>query len=548
MGKPWSLSLEFTPFNANKTQEKWVNMKRFLLLLLTMVFSGGLLAQITWGTPQQISTVGVNASNVSLVEDTNNNVTAAWLENGSVVSQSLPSGGSWSASTTLTTVSASSLHVKIDGSGNVIAMWIENNTVYTASLPFGGSWSTKAAISGTGASQVRLSVASNGDAVAVWTRNNYIESAVQPSGGSWSLVSMLSSLGAEDSPDIASNASGTAVAIWHTVVSGADVIHSSTATALGSWNSEVDVLAIVPGLHHNHPKVAVDGNGNAVAVWFKYALSDGVYSNVQAVSASLGMSQTSWTAIPTVFDTQLGLINPANLQSEIRFDGSGNAIALWTNSYDGAIYNILTAVLPLGQSWQLFASLVLNNENGYAGDVWVDSFGHTLAAYMWFDGTNVAVQAAETDLTSPNYNFYTAPVTVSTGSDNGYSKVAFSTQGTTQNSVALWNGFDGTHTTILAATGTRTIVSPPTSLSVVQNSINDGIFTEYANTVSWTLSGSPNITEYAIYRDGFHISNVGSSTTSFVDHNAVPSGSVVYGIVAIDNNNEQSQFVTVSYP
>ena len=97
-----------------------------LLLFLAVVLTHGLFAapqQITWGTPTQISTIGVNATSVKVVSDSNGNVTGAWIENGSVVTSSMPSGGSWSSLTTLTTVSASYSNLGVDGSGNVEALW-----------------------------------------------------------------------------------------------------------------------------------------------------------------------------------------------------------------------------------------------------------------------------------------------------------------------------------------------------------------------------------------------------------------------------------------
>jgi hypothetical protein len=526
-------------------------MKRIVLLLLAVMLSHGLCAgpqQITWTTPSQISTVGVNASQVKVVSDSNGNVTAAWLENGSVIANSLPSGGSWGTATTLTSVSASSLHLGVDSSGNVTAIWIEGGVVYTAALPFGGSWSAKASISGSGASQARLSVASGGNVGAVWTRNSLIGAATKPSGGSWSLESQLSTNGSENDPDIYLGSNGTTVAVWHTAASGADALQSARSTTLGTWATAINMLAVSPGNHHDYPRVAVDNSGNAYAVWFAYKLSGSAYSNVSVLTATLSSSSSSWTAIPTILTQFGGLLNPANLQNAIKVDGNGNVMAFWTNSYDGAHYAVESGVLPVGGSWQSVGQIVEQNQYAFQGDITVNSAGHGLIGYMWYDGTNIAVQVVETDLTSPFPNSFTIPVTVSTSADNGYPSVAFSTTSTTLNAVALWEGFDGTHTTTLVSTGTASIVQPATALSVVQSSNNNGIFTEYYNTFSWTDSVTPSVVNYAIYRNGFLISEVASPGTQFIDHNAVQNGSVTYGIIAIDSNNDQSPMATKSFP
>jgi hypothetical protein len=523
-----------------------------LQLFLAIVLSQGLFAgpqQITWATPTQVSTTGVNASQVQVVEDSNGNVTGAWLENGSVVTRYLPSGGSWGSATTLTSVSSSSLNLGVDSNGNVTALWVESGVVHTANKTFGGSWSGKSSISGSGASQARLSIASNGNAVAVWTRNGFIEASTKLLGLLWDLVvAQLSSGGSEDNPDVFLGSNGTTIAVWHTGVSGTDALQSSTALVLGTWKTAVNISTLPAGVHFNYPRVAVDSNGNAIAVWFSYALSGSTYSNVSVQTSSLAASSTSWTVVPTTLTTNLGLLNPASLQNEIKFDGSGNAFALWTNSYDGANYALESAMLPVGGSWQFVGQIVEQNHNAFQGDVFINSAGHGLIGYMWFDGTNIAVQAVETDLTSPFPNSFTIPVTVSSGTDNGYPRVGFSTTSTTLNAAAIWQGFDGTHTTILASTGTETLIQPATSLSVAQSSNNFGIFTEYYNTFSWTDSTTPSVVTYVIYRNGFIISEVPSTATQFIDHNAVQNGSVTYGIVAVDSSGEQSPMATKSFP
>jgi hypothetical protein len=523
-------------------------MKKIWFFFLVLIAPYWIFAEISWGTPAQVSASSIDASVPVVVQDTDGNTTAVWIEGTSLVSKSLPAGGAWSSATTLTTVAPSSLQLAVDGDGNVIALWVENNKVYSANLPFSGSWGSKTAISDTGASQARLSVNSNGDAVAVWSRNLFIEATVQPSGGSWSLVSMLSSNGTDDYPDVALGNDGSMVAVWHTIDgNGADTIHYSNGNSLGSWNVEGSVLSQSPALHHHYPRVAIDGNGDATAVWFRYTHVGNSYSTVQLMTASLTSASNTWSNIPTPL-SGTGLRNPILLQSQVHYDDSGNVIALWTNSYDGKTFNVESAVMPLGKGWIPGGALALQNLYSYQGDLAVDPQGHAIAVYMYYDSADLIIQSAETDLTNPQPNFYSIPVTISSGTDNGYPRVAFSTQGSTLNAVALWQGFDGMNTTIQAVTGSRTVILPPTSLSVVQTSNGFGIFTEYVNTISWTLSASPNVSQYIIFRNGFEIGGVDGNTTQFAVDNAVQNGAVSYGVLAIDDTNAQSAIAIINYP
>jgi hypothetical protein len=131
---------------------------------------------------------------------------------------------------------------------------------------------------------------------------------------------------------------------------------------------------------------------------------------------------------------------------------------------------------------------------------------------------------------------------------NGFPRVASTLSGTTVNAATVWISNNGTNNAIQASTGSKTILLPPSSPTVVQ-SVNDyGVFQEYYNTVSWTASPDPNTVSYKIYRNGSFYAEVQSSQLQIIDDNQVQNGSVSYGIAAIDANNSQSQIINVSFP
>jgi hypothetical protein len=134
------------------------------------------------------------------------------------------------------------------------------------------------------------------------------------------------------------------------------------------------------------------------------------------------------------------------------------------------------------------------------------------------------------------------------GSDNGFPKVATAFNGTNLYAAAVWLSSDGMHTTVQAATGSRTPVAPPTNLMVVQNSTDFGVFKDYYNTISWTASVSGSVIDYVIYRNGSIFNVVNSFTTSIVDHSEIQNGSVTYGVAAVDSDLSQSATVNVNFP
>lgn len=101
---------------------------------------------------------------------------------------------------------------------------------------------------------------------------------------------------------------------------------------------------------------------------------------------------------------------------------------------------------------------------------------------------------------------------------------------------------------IVASTGTKGIVLPPSNLSVTQSSNYLGAFTEFYNTLNWQASSDTTVTGYLIYRNGVFLAQVDGDVLHFVDDNRFQNGPVTYGVAAINNLQIHSQIMTVSFP
>ena len=522
-------------------------MKKILPLFFLAIASHLLSVDIDWSSPLTISNPSNVASNVELAIDTNGNISAIWLENGLLLSASQPFGGTWTAATTLSISTVTNASIGVDGSGNATVVWLEEGIVQTASLPFGGAWSSTTAISQSGASSPAFSVDSTGNGVAIWARGGFIESATQLVGGSWGLVNMLSSGGSEDLPQVAISANGTVVAVWHSTASGLSLpYYSLKQVSAGTWQTQDTITTTSADINHSHPNIAIDSNGNAAAIWMRYQVSGSVYSNVQTLAATLASGTSSWVDLTAL--SGLSRVNPANLISQLAYDDVGNLIALWTSSYDGDTYNIESGVLQPGNAWALGGELVLQNIYGLSAQIATTPSGNTIAGYMYFDGTNISIQLSESDIGAQRTNFWSIPVTVSTVPNNGFPATAATATGTTTNAVCAWISNGGGNNIVEVVTGSEIAVPPPTSLSVTQSSNNFGVFTEYYNTLSWAPSPSPDVFLYNLYRNGSYFQTVLATTTTFIDHNAVQNGPVVYGVAAVDMDEDQSIIATVNFP
>lgn len=506
--------------------------------------------EITWTSPPDIvSSVGVDASDPQVAIDAEGNAVALWIEGGSIQASDKPYGGSWSAATTLSNADSSSPRIEIDANGTATALWLEGSVVKAANKTILGSWTSASILSSPGASQPNLAVDATGNAVAVWTRDARIESSTKPNGGIWSVSpSTLSSLAIpSDSPRVAIGSDGTTIAVWHGVVASIDTVYAASKTILGTWSLSQAIST--SGVDSVNPYVAVDSSGDAVAVWFRYISSGGVFYHVAAQAASKSADNGWETPVDL---SQEGIRNPADLQVRVVFDNGGNAMAAWTTSFDGTTYFFETSLKPALQGWQEPYDLALDY-NVYGFDLASSDVGEAFAAWMQFDlaGSALAVNVAEADMNGFLGSFFSGIQTISTvGSPSGFPKISakLSSGGGANYLAAAWLNFDGSNYAIQVATGEEEVISPPQNPSVDQGSTDLGVAVEHFNKIFWEASTFPEVAGYLILRNGMLIGQVDSSTLSFIDRNQTKNGSVTYGIAAFDADGSQSDAVTVSFP
>ncbi|MGB8467545.1 MAG: hypothetical protein WCE21_00940 [Candidatus Babeliales bacterium] len=91
-------------------------------------------------------------------------------------------------------------------------------------------------------------------------------------------------------------------------------------------------------------------------------------------------------------------------------------------------------------------------------------------------------------------------------------------------------------------------VKPPSNFQGVQKKNNFGLEYELYNQLTWTLSPSPQVTGYFIYRDGKKIATVNSFTDTYQDHNQPLGVLAVYLLTAFDRTRNVSSPVTVTVP
>ena len=211
------------------------------------------------------------------------------------------------------------------------------------------------------------------------------------------------------------------------------LVAAPNALAAG-WLAPQD-LSVVSGTNVLPPRVAVDPQGNAVAIWLKPIGSTGSAVVQVAQRAANGAWQGPIDVSSTARDGS---------EPEIALDSSGNAYALWPNS-DGVNVRVEASFRPAGGSWQAPVEISAAGRNAAVPRLAVDAAGTAIAVFQRYDGTNQIIQAA----VRPAGGGWQAATNLSAaGRDAFQPAVSVNPQGA---AVAVWQRSNGTNLMIQAS-------------------------------------------------------------------------------------------------
>lgn len=357
----------------------------------------------SWSASVSLSEPGEGASNPRIVIDESGVAHAMWNRydgnDGRVqYTRTIDGGVTWSAPVNLSTSggSAQRPHIAVDGSGNLIAVWVRddgNNDIAQASRSTnsGVSWSTPVDLSLTGenAGSPRVAADGSGNIVAVWTRSDGSNQRIQASrstngGASWSTPAYLSESGvASEHPRVAIDDLGNAIAVWaYDPYAEVRVQASKLAVGSASWSAPVNVSAA--GNSAATPQVAIDGSGTAVAVWRYYGV-DGTMIQ----SSRLASGGASWS-VPA----QLSVYPGSSDNPQVAASGSGNAVAVWQQSNGSNPIIRFSQSTDGGLSWTVPTELSEPGQSAITPEVAVDESGNAVALWRRSNGDNDIIQAS----------------------------------------------------------------------------------------------------------------------------------------------------------
>ncbi len=258
----------------------------------------------------------------------------------------------------------------------------------------------------------QVAIDSEGDAVAVWTLENggkgIVQSASRPAGGAWSTPVDLDTVRSysQPCPQVAVDSDGNAVAVWV----GTEGIRSARRRAGSAWSTPVTISA--RWRTASDPQVAIDSKGNALVVWTRHG----------RIESASRRAARAWSA-----PVDIAAAGP--FPPRVAIDSKGDAVVVWTLE-DGGVQS---ASRPAGGAWSAPVTLSATASRLANPQVAVDSKGDAVVVWTLEDG---GVQSAS----RPAGGAWSAPVTLSaTAQRLTNPQVAVDPKG---DAVAVWSLFD----------------------------------------------------------------------------------------------------------
>jgi len=184
-------------------------------------------------------------------------------------------------------------------------------------------------------------------------------------------------------PEVAVDGSGNAVAVWYQFDNTRLNIWSNRYVVGSGWGV-AELIETNDSGSAGWPQVSVDSPGNAIAVWEQ---DDGTRYNVWSNRYAVG---TGWGTAELIETDDSG--NAWDVR--VSEDASGNAFAVWSQN-DGVRFNIMSNRYVVGSGWGV-ADLVETDDSGNATDpeLSVEASGNAIVVWSQYDGATFNIRSS----------------------------------------------------------------------------------------------------------------------------------------------------------
>lgn len=276
----------------------------------------------------------------------------------------------------------------MDGMGNATAVWIQydglQRSAFSRRFESTTGWQnvvlmetndTNAAFS------PRISVNRSGDAMSIWRQSDGTTLGVYsrryaPATG-WGAVELAAAITGSSvtRAEIAINGRGNSFLVYeHTAYPLPSHIVARQHLATSSWQPQL-ALEIETTYSAESPKIVIDDNDNAIAIWHQ---ADGVRNNIWI---NRFVANSGWSGATLLDTSDINAQSPA-----ITMDREGNAIAAW--QHIGATFgNVWAARFDITTGWDTPVSI--ENNPQWSSDIQLaaDGNGNIFTVWEYFDGS-----------------------------------------------------------------------------------------------------------------------------------------------------------------
>lgn len=260
--------------------------------------------------------------------------------------------------------------------------------------------------------------------------------APPPAAKAWGTAALIETdnTGSAYVPQVAMDGSGNALAVWQQHDGTRYNVWSNRYAAGTGWG--VAALIETDNVSDaSDPQIAVNANGNAMAVWAQH---DGARRNIVANRYTVG---TGWGAVALLETDNAGNA----MEPQVAMDASGNGLAVWTQD-DGTHVAVMANRYTAGSGWGTAAPIETNS----AGDanetrIAIGANGNALVVWQQHDGMRINIWS---NRYTTGTGWGTAELIETDNAGDAYSpRIAFDANGNAQ---AVWSQFDGTRSNIMA--------------------------------------------------------------------------------------------------
>jgi hypothetical protein len=348
-----------------------------------------------WETAQPVEDSSEAAEKPSIAIDSNGNALALWNEFDGVAfnimaSRFTPASG-WSVARAIeiNAGNAEEPQVVFDANGNAMAVWVQPSngfrSIWANRFTVGVGWGIAQLIESqdTGhAARPSLAVEPNGNAMVVAGILNGAAADIWairfvPATG-WGAPQLIEGNpnGAADAR-VAIDANGNAVAVWRQI-DGPTNVWSNRFTPATGWAAAQLIEADNQGTGaETEPSINFDASGNAVAVWSMESSVPGTFN----IWSNRFIPATGWGTAQLIESDNAG----SNISAKVAVAPNGNAVAVWIQIVAGRS-NVWVNRFTPGAGWA--TPQPLEFAPGWAADaqVGIDANGNAIAVWRQFDG------------------------------------------------------------------------------------------------------------------------------------------------------------------